>query len=89
MALDLVVTDKKFFLHVFPVKANVKHVTPRVGSLLAQGYNLNKLGKGLIDDDTKYRSGFTQEDFSCFTYISQCKTFEPRDGTIFGLMDII
>ena len=33
-----------------PIKAYVKPVTPEVGPLLAQGYNLNKCGRGLLDD---------------------------------------
>ena len=86
MALDLVVSDKKVFLHVFPMKANVKHVSPRVGPLSAPGYNLNKLGKGLIDDILAVSHKKT---FSCFTYISKCKTFDPRSAAIFGPTDII
>ena len=28
--------------------------------------------------------GFKQEYFSCFAYISKCKTFDPRGGAIYG-----
>ena len=38
---------------------------------------------------TKYQGsrpcGFRKEDFSCFSYISLCKTCDPREGAIFGL----
>ena len=37
-------------VYVFPIKANVKHVTPGWGHFWPQGHNLNKLAKGLIDD---------------------------------------
>ena len=40
------------FFHVFPIKANVKHVTPGAGLFLAQDYNLNKLGRGPLDNAT-------------------------------------
>ena len=32
--------------------------------------------------------GFGQEDFSCFLYVSLCKTFDPQGGAIFGPMEI-
>ena len=35
------------FLMFFPIKAYLKHVTPRA-KLLSQGYNLNKLGTGSL-----------------------------------------
>ena len=36
----------------FPILAYVKHVTPGAGPFLAQGPNLNKLGRGLLGDAT-------------------------------------
>ena len=50
-ALGLVVSDKKIFSH-FRIKAYVKHVTPWGGHFWPQGYNLNKLGRGLLGDAT-------------------------------------
>ena len=49
-------------------KSYVKPVTPEAGPFLPQGYNLNKLDKGPLDDThTKYQTsrpcGFRQEDF--------------------------
>ena len=43
-------------------------MTPRAGPFLAQGHNLNKLGRGLLDAIyTKYQGirpcGFKQDDF--------------------------
>ena len=36
-----------------PIKAYVKKpVTPRAGTFLAAGYNLNKLSRNLLDDTT-------------------------------------
>ena len=34
--------------HVFPIKAYVKHLTPGWGGFWPQGYNLNKLGRGIL-----------------------------------------
>ena len=33
-------------------RQDVKHVTPGLGHFLPQGHNLNKLGRGSIDDAT-------------------------------------
>ena len=38
------------FFHIFPILANVKHVTPGAGHFWPQGYNLNKLGRGPLGD---------------------------------------
>ena len=40
------------FFHVFPIYAYVKHMTPRAGHFYPQGYNLNKLGRGLLGGAT-------------------------------------
>ena len=36
----------------FPIKANVKHVTPGRSHFWLQGHNFNLLGRGLLDDAT-------------------------------------
>ena len=46
--------QEDFFMFFFPIKAFVKHVTPGVWPFLAQGYNLNKLGRDLLGD-TSYQ----------------------------------
>ena len=38
------------FFHVFPYIGYVKHATPGAGHFWPQGYNLNKLGRGPLDD---------------------------------------
>ena len=42
---------------------------------------------------TKYQDsrpyGFRQEDFSCFYYVSQCKSCDPQGGAIFDPRGII
>ena len=42
------------FLLIFSIKAYVKHVTSWAGPFLPQGYNLNRLGRGLLGD-AKYQ----------------------------------
>ena len=37
---------------VFPIQAYVKHVNPGASQFWPQGYNLNKLGRGSLDDAT-------------------------------------
>ena len=78
-----------FFMYL-PIKANVKHVTPEAGPFLAQGYNLNKLGIGLLDDTTNQISRpkalwfQTRRFFHVAPYLSLCKTCDPRGQAIFG-----
>ena len=43
--------QEDFFMFL-PIKAYVKPVTPVAGLFLPQGYNLNKLGRGSLDDTT-------------------------------------
>ena len=38
------------FFMFLPIKAYVKHLTPGVGPFWPKGYNLNKLGRGSLDD---------------------------------------
>ena len=40
------------FFYVFLIQAYAKHVTPGAGQFWPQGYNLNKLGRGLLGDAT-------------------------------------
>ena len=40
------------FFMVFPIQAYVKHVNPWASQFWPQGYNLNKLGRGSLDDAT-------------------------------------
>ena len=61
-------------------EAYVKHLTPRTGTFLAHGYNLNKLGRAPLGDAT-YQNikalGLVVSDkkiFSDFPYISQSRT---------------
>ena len=51
-ALGLVVSDKKIFFMLLPIQAYVRRVTPEPGHFWPQGYNLNKLGTGPLDDTT-------------------------------------
>ena len=44
------VSDKKNFSLYRPKIAYEKHMTPGVGKFWAQGYNLNKLGRGSLGD---------------------------------------
>ena len=60
------------------------------GHFWPQGHNLNKLGRGALDDATHQISrpcGF--RDFFKFPYISLCKTCDPWDRFIFGPTGII
>ena len=61
---------------------------------LPQGHNLNKLGSGPLYDAiyTKYQAlglVVSNKIFSCFPYISLCKTCDPQSGPIFGPRGII
>ena len=40
------------FFHIFPIKAYVKYLTHGAGPFWPKGYNLNKLGRGLLGDAT-------------------------------------
>ena len=40
------------FFMFFLIQAYAKHVTPGAGQFWPKGYNLNKLGRGLLGDDT-------------------------------------
>ena len=56
--------QEDFFMFLYLLK----HVTPMVGSFLANWYNLNKLGRSRLGDATyQYQGsrpyGFRQEDF--------------------------
>ena len=69
--------------------------SPWGGAILSpQGHNLNKLGRGPLGDATyQYQGsrpyGFTQEEFFMFSFISLCKTCDPRGVAIFGTKGII
>ena len=69
-----------------PIKAYVKLVTLRRGHLWPQGYNLNKLGRGLLDDTTYQKSWLyalwfqTRRFFHVAPYISLCKTCGPPEA---------
>ena len=43
--------QEDFFMFL-PIKAYVKPVTPEAGHFWPEGYNLNKLGGGSLDDTT-------------------------------------
>ena len=83
-------SDKKIF-SCFPYISLCKRCDPRVGP----GHDLNKLGRGLLDDATYQISMLqalwfqTRRFFQCFSYISLCKTCDPRGGPIFGPRGII
>ena len=73
----------------FSILADEKYVTPRVGPFMAQGHNLNKLGRGPLGDAT-YQIWFQTRRFLPHTaYISICETCDPWGGAIFGLRGII
>ena len=74
-------------LHVFPIQ----YVTPRGGGGGGgQVLYLNKLGRGPlgVTKYTKYQCSrpcsFRQEDFSCLSYISLCKTLDSQGGVMFA-----
>ena len=50
-ALSLMVSDKNFF-HDFPYIGLCKTCDPGAGPSLAPGYNLNKIGRGPLNDAT-------------------------------------
>ena len=65
-------------------------MTPGLAHFWPQGHNLNKVGKGLLDD-ASYQifrlsrpCGFRQEDFFMFPNISLCKTRDPPGQAHFG-----
>ena len=41
---------QEYFFMFPPISAYVKHANPGAGHFLPQGYYLNKLGRGLLDD---------------------------------------
>ena len=50
---------------------------------------MNKLSRGPLGDNTYHYqisrlSGFREEDFLMFSYITLCKTYKPWGGAIFG-----
>ena len=47
---------QEFFFMFLPIKAYVKPVTPEAGHFWPQGHNLNKLGRGSLDDTTYQKS---------------------------------
>ena len=47
--------QEDFFMFL-PIKAYVKPVTQRRGHFWPQGYNLNKFGRGLLDNTTYQES---------------------------------
>ena len=71
-ALGLVVSEKKMF-SCFPyIAAYVKHVTSGWGYFWHQRHNLNKLGRGPLDDATyqilgSRPCGFRQQDLFTFS----------------------
>ena len=63
-------------------------MTPRAGHFWPQGHNLNNFGRGPLGDDTYQISRLVlvvtdKKIFSCFPYISLCKTCDPQDEPIF------
>ena len=67
----------------------VKHVTTGAGYFWPQGYNLNKLGRSALGDAKPIINSQTllvsdKKILSRFSYISLCKTFDPKGGDIFG-----
>ena len=74
----------RFFL-MFSYIGVCKTWDPWTDLCLAQGHNLNKLGKGSLGDATyqilcSSPYGFRQEFCSCFLCISLCKTCNPPVG---------
>ena len=64
---------------------------PRVGPFWPHVHNFNELGRILLGYATYTNfyqgsrpSGFTQEDYLCFPFISLCITCDPLDRAIFG-----
>ena len=55
----------------------MQNVNPGAGPFLVQGYNLNKLGRGPLDDAIQNIKALnlvvSDKIFSCFPYISLCK----------------
>ena len=51
-ALGHVVSDKKIFSHFLYIYAYVKHLTPGAGHFWSLGYNLSKVGRGLLGEAT-------------------------------------
>ena len=81
---------------MLPIKAYVKPVTLEVGPLLAQGYYLNKCGRGLLDNTyiPKVKAlGLVVSDKKFFFHvapnISLCKTCDSRGWASFGPRTII
>ena len=74
------------FFHVSPYKSLCKHVTSGRDHFWPPGYNLNKLGRGLLGDATYQISRLyalwfqTRRFFQYFPYISLCKQCDPRVG---------
>ena len=83
------------FFMFFPIKAYVKPVTTRRGFFWPQGYNLNKLGRGSLDDTTYqisrlYALWFQKRRFvHAAPPISLCKTSGPGAEPFFGPRAII
>ena len=77
------------------IKVYVKPVTPRRGHFWPQDYNLNKLDRGLLDDNTYQNSRVyalwfqTRRFFHVAPYISLRKICDPRCRAIFGPRTII
>ena len=80
------------FFMFLPIKAYVKPVTPGLGPILAQGYNLNKLGRDLPDDILYQISKFfalwfkRRRLFHVSPYKSLCKPVTPGAKPFLALM---
>ena len=80
------VSEKKF-LHVFPMLAYVKYVTPRWGNFCPMGHDLSKLGRGLPGDVTYQISRLyaiwlhPRRFFSCFPIQANVKRVTPGVGS--------
>ena len=76
------------FFMVFPIQAYVKHVNPVASQFWHERYNLNKLGRGSLDDaTTRHRALWfqTRRFFHGFPYISLCKQCGPVAGPFLAI----
>ena len=63
-------------------------MTPRAGPFWHKDHNLNKLGRGPLDNYIPNIKALElvvsdKKIFSCFPYISLCKTYDPCVGPFF------
>ena len=71
-------------------------MTPVAGPFWPQGHNLNKLDKGILDDDATYQNfkalclvASDKNSFSCFPCLNLCKTCDLEAGSFFDHRGII